>query len=126
MSLTPKQRTAGPRTILSGLLVLILMLVWQISPGLRPTRAGNGAERLTSVLRIALPPEAVKSVQIGPAQRSSDDASGASPVLIALRDNGAPLILPRRSDNRPAGTALPPRRISAFSAAPRAPPQTTA
>ncbi|RRH73446.1 hypothetical protein [Falsigemmobacter faecalis] len=70
---TPLLRTASPRTVLSGLLVLLLMLVWQFGPGLRLSRTAGGAERVTTVLRTALPPEAVKSHQIAPAARSGDD-----------------------------------------------------
>lgn len=103
--LTTLLRTASPRTILSGLLVLMLMLVWQFSPGLRPSRTAagpaGGAERVTTVLRTALPPEAVKSHQIAPAARSGDDGLPGDLPFAAL----LPQII--------AGGALRPLRIGA-------------
>ncbi|MFC0280889.1 hypothetical protein ACFOHK_11890 [Falsigemmobacter intermedius] len=82
---TPLLWTASARTVLSGLLVLLLMLVWQFSPGLRLSRSAGGAERVTAVLRTALPPEAVKFHQIAPAARTGDDgASGDLPFAALL------------------------------------------
>lgn len=77
------RRTAPPRNLLSGLLVLLLMLVWQAAPGLRQMRPGAGADRAVTT-RLALPAETLKSLQIAAAVKSGEDRLTGEPPVFGL------------------------------------------
>lgn len=71
------------RTFLSGLLVLLLMLVWQAAPGLRQSRLSGLTERGVSV-RLLPPTDSLKPLQVWLSSKVADDRSSAEPPLIGL------------------------------------------
>lgn len=120
------RRTAPPRNLLSGMLVLLLMLVWQAAPGLRQMRPGAGADRAVTT-RLALPAETLKSLQIAAAVKSGEDRVTGEPPVFGLPPVAglcaAPWTAAACRALLPQSADLPPRSSRPEA---RAPPQTRA
>lgn len=70
------------RNLFSGLLVLMLMLVWQALPGLRPLR--GPAPQGAAAVRLLLP-DAIKPLQQAVFAKAADDRIGGEPPFAAGR-----------------------------------------